>query len=120
MRTAMVCGALVALTVTAAGAAQDPRFSANHFFPDCKAFAEEPDRPLNFGMGRCTGIIEGLVYLLDDVSASPFCVAFPATVSTSQAARVVVRYIEARPQRMHESFARLAMEALHDAWPCRN
>jgi hypothetical protein len=51
LRTAIVCGALVALTVTAAGAAQDPRFSANHFFPDCKAFAEEPDHPLNFGMG---------------------------------------------------------------------
>jgi hypothetical protein len=117
----IMTAALMVLAITTAGAAEDPRFSANYLFPDCKAFAEEPPgSPLNFRMGRCAGIIEGLVYLRDNSSALGFCVAFPATVSLSQAARVVVRYIEARPQRMHESFARLAMEALHDGWPCGN
>jgi len=33
--------------------------------------------------------------------------------------RVVVRYIEQRPGRMHENFLRLANEALTEAWPCR-
>jgi hypothetical protein len=40
-------------------------------------------------------------------------------VTFPQAARVIVRYIEARPQRMHESFVSLVIEALHDAWPCK-
>jgi hypothetical protein len=29
-----------------------------------------------------------------------------------------VRYVEARPQRMYETFFQLVIEALHDAWPC--
>jgi hypothetical protein len=33
---------------------------------------------------------------------------------------VVVAYIERRPQRMHEDFGVLAVEALHEAWPCKN
>jgi hypothetical protein len=36
-----------------------------------------------------------------------------------QFASVVVPYIEARPQGMHEAFMLLALEALRDAWPCR-
>jgi Rap1a immunity proteins len=31
---------------------------------------------------------------------------------------VVIKYIEARPERMHEPFADLALEALKAAWPC--
>jgi hypothetical protein len=33
--------------------------------------------------------------------------------------RVVVAYIEKRPERMHEPLADLAIEALQQAWPCR-
>ena len=29
------------------------------------------------------------------------------------------RYIEARPQRMHEPFGKLAFEALTAPWPCK-
>jgi Rap1a immunity proteins len=28
-------------------------------------------------------------------------------------------YIEARPERMHEPFRKLALEALGEAWPCK-
>ena len=47
------------------------------------------------------------------------CIEYPKGSTVNQGLRVVVRYIEARPQRMHESFAFLAIEALHNAWPCR-
>jgi hypothetical protein len=40
-------------------------------------------------------------------------------VTNTQIVRVVVVYIERRPQRMHENFKDLVLEALHDAWPCR-
>jgi Rap1a immunity proteins len=32
---------------------------------------------------------------------------------------VVIKYIEARPERMHEQFGKLALEALTAAWPCK-
>ena len=31
--------------------------------------------------------------------------------------RIVVAYIERYPQRMHENFKRLALEAMREAWP---
>jgi hypothetical protein len=32
---------------------------------------------------------------------------------------VVLAYIQRRPQRMHEDFQDLAIEAFHEAWPCK-
>jgi hypothetical protein len=43
----------------------------------------------------------------------------PICETLEQKIRVVVAYIEARPNRMHENFNFLAIEALRDAWPCR-
>ncbi len=51
------------------------------------------------------------------VTGSVMCI--PNNVVTVQAVRVMVRYMEARPQKMHEPFVVLALEALQDAWPCR-
>jgi hypothetical protein len=39
--------------------------------------------------------------------------------TNDQLVRVVVAYIDARPERMHESFAVVALEALQAAWPCK-
>jgi hypothetical protein len=43
----------------------------------------------------------------------------PENVSNRQLIETVVRYIEARPQRMQEQFRVLAVQALFDAWPCQ-
>jgi hypothetical protein len=40
-------------------------------------------------------------------------------VTNDQAVAVVIKYIEARPERMHEPFGMLALEALTAAWPCK-
>jgi hypothetical protein len=32
---------------------------------------------------------------------------------------LVVKYIEARPERMHEPFGVLALEAFKATWPCK-
>jgi Rap1a immunity proteins len=49
-----------------------------------------------------------------DPSACP-----PKGVTSGQALRVVVTYIDAIPARMHENFKYLAVEALRAAWPCK-
>jgi len=38
----------------------------------------------------------------------------------SQSILVVVAFLEAHPQRLHEDFVRLALEAFQQAWPCKD
>ncbi|MFL6797468.1 MAG: Rap1a/Tai family immunity protein [Xanthobacteraceae bacterium] len=33
--------------------------------------------------------------------------------------RITVAYLEANPQRLHEDFIELTLQALRKAWPCR-
>jgi hypothetical protein len=43
----------------------------------------------------------------------------PAGEIHGQSIRVVVKYIDDRPERQHEDFMALALEALRAAWPCK-
>jgi len=43
----------------------------------------------------------------------------PHGVTLIEAVRVVVDFISARPERMDERFSTLALEALHNTWPCK-
>jgi hypothetical protein len=62
---------------------------------------------------RCGGVVVVNPHELDNLSSCR-----PQGVIHEQAVRVVVAYIERRPQRMHEDFRRLALEAMHEAsWP---
>ena len=80
----------------------------------------------SFLAGICEGTIDGLAYEASmlKLSSAPaphaevFCV--PKETKIDQQIRVVVKYIEARPERMHERFALLAPLALIEAWPCKS
>jgi hypothetical protein len=61
----------------------------------------------------CIGIIDGLKYAASGVCAPP-------DATLKQAVSIVVDYIDSRPERMHEYFNALALEALRAAWPCKN
>jgi hypothetical protein len=103
---------LIALTMPARAADVD---SANYLLRGCKAFiVRENTMPTPIDamkQGRCVGLVDGLSY------TGNFCQ--PKGVTTGQAVAVVVKYIEARPERMHEDFGILALEALTAAWPCK-
>src|SRR5215472_11611353 len=71
-------------------------------------------RSMSNQRGQCIGFIAGIVF---EASGASFCM--PRGVTYQQTARAVIAYIEARPQRMHESFGLLAHEALETAWPCK-
>jgi Ssp1 endopeptidase immunity protein Rap1a len=106
---------LLALTMPAS--AEDTR-SANFYLPGCKGWLDReknvlaPDEALEQGL--CAGFVIGLGY---GVGGRDFCK--PEGVTNNQAVAVVVKYIEARPERMHEDFGVLAYEALTAAWPCK-
>lgn len=129
-RTALAAAALAGLNLspTAAVAAAQNRgeaFSANYALPGCKALAAvlarsvAPSLETALGSGYCSGTMNTLIMLsAADVLAPDKRLCFPSGVTTGQVIRVVIRYIDARPERQHEGFALLAMEAIRGAWPC--
>jgi hypothetical protein len=110
--TKLAVAILLALTMPAS--AEDLN-SANYYLPGCKGWLDREKKvpgPVEaLKEGLCAGFIEGLTYI------GTFCV--PSGVTSGQVVAVVVKYIEARPERMHEQFGKLAIEALRAAWPCK-
>lgn len=43
----------------------------------------------------------------------------PNEATSSQTARIVVKFLEDNPQRLHEPATDLVLEALHQAFPCK-
>ncbi len=129
---AAICGGLLALTITTANAAENTH-SANYILPYCKLTADQvADNPSNsYLAGRCAGLVEGVInmsgllkamHTLGDIpNLDPFlCAAVPEEVTIEQALKVVVRYGETHPREGPLPFTVLVLDALHDAWPCKN
>jgi hypothetical protein len=108
--------ALIALSATAATVDENP-YSANSMLPACMAVvAVSSGNPAagsdTVEMGRCIGMVEGVALL---ANYGFFCP--PAGTIIKE--RMVIAYIEARPQRLHQDFRVLAVEAMQKAWPCK-
>ena len=103
---------LILLALTMPASAVD-LYSANYFLPGCKGQLNR-ESTSTWRQGHCAGFIDGLVY---GIAGKDFCP--PNGVTTGQSIAVVIKYIEARPERMHEPFGKLAEEALTAAWPCK-
>jgi Rap1a immunity proteins len=109
--------AAVFLSASAASAVEDAILSADQMLPACRAFiADNAPSDIDgvFQAGRCIGLMQGLGY-----PSRLFGVCPPDEVTLAQRARVAVTYVEARPERMHEDFRALAVEAMQKAWPCK-
>jgi hypothetical protein len=105
---------LLALTIPASAGDVD---SANYMLPLCKrslGTSQISDPVLTVEHGRCAGFIQGIVFGME---GRDFCL--PKGIINRQSVAVVVKYIEARPERTHENFGLLAVEALSAAWPCK-
>jgi hypothetical protein len=76
----------------------------------------DPDQP-GFRQGMCAGSI-GTLLFLGDALPDQYRVCRPPGAVLNDALRIVVSHIEANPERMHENFNGLAMEALSAGWPC--
>jgi hypothetical protein len=101
---------LLALTMPASA---EDMASANYFLPGCKGFVEKK-KTLASSEALCAGFVTGLAF---GISGRDSCQ--PERVTNNQVVAVVIKYIEARPERMHEQFGDLAIEALAAAWPCK-
>jgi hypothetical protein len=122
---AIITGAVMALATTAAGATEDVS-SANYMMAGCRAILEgnpasiqAHTRPEIYGEGVCAGaLLTWLAVSASHMTAGRECLDIPLEVNVERAAQIVIRYVDARPQRIHEPFIPLVFEALHDAWPC--
>ena len=121
---ALVLGIAMGLVVGTSALAQEPdKYSASYMLRYCRAAVnnEALTRPADAAMeGMCVGIIDAIGFMMSEFppqekekSSCP-----PSKVKLEQVVRAVVRYIEARPERMQENFKILVIEAFHDAWPC--
>jgi hypothetical protein len=88
-----------------------PEDAAAFVIPSCRESAKPGSISDAFGQGMCIGLLKGLYYLSSDA-----CI--PPAITIGAVARIVVKYIDDRPTRMHEDFRELALEALKTAWPC--
>jgi Rap1a immunity proteins len=119
MRT-LVLGIAMGLVVGTSALAQEDKDSANYMLRYCRAAVnnEALTRPADAAIeGMCVGIIDAIGFMMSEFppqekekSSCP-----PSKVKLEQIVRAVVRYIEARPERMQENFKILVIEAFHDA-----
>jgi hypothetical protein len=94
--------------------AQEDEQSANYWLPFCQAALDIRGSysPASVSVqARCLRAIADLLYANRNI-----CV--PHDALSGQAIRLVVAYIQARPERMQEDFMDLANEALLEGWPC--
>jgi hypothetical protein len=113
-----LCGIAIIIALISSGEAAiaEDLTSANYVMPGCRGFAS--DRPpadlnleLSFKAGLCVGAIRSFEHL--ELTCPP------TKVTDQQAALVILQYIDARPVRIHENFAGLALQAMQAAWPCK-
>ena len=104
---------LIAATPSVASTTVD----GNTLLKECqKAIKLVDDDDAKYGdvydIGSCTGFIHGLMTVPNTI----FCI--PVNVSTNQAIRVLVRYLEEHPEVLHLAKGKLALDAFADAFPC--
>ena len=92
--------------------------SANALMQACRSAIHEGPPPYTtkntqaaYDNGWCHGFINAIAVVDPSICRPP-------GVTIDQTLRVVVKYIDERPQRMHEDFAILVQEALATTWPC--
>jgi hypothetical protein len=94
--------------------------SGKDFLPACQAELNGPAGSIAHvhDAGICNGVIKGLMTVADVLPPSlRFCI--PDGMTIAPAIGVTVTYLEAKPERLNESFVLLALEAFAQAWPCK-
>jgi hypothetical protein len=130
MRT-IICGALMALTITAANAAAEEDVRSAHFMlPYCKLTSKQTKANSRNALiyGQCFGMVYGIVYMLQVVRQAEaagkaqldpvLCTDIPGDITFERLVDVVVKYGSTHPDQA-QRFEDLAFSALRDAWPCK-
>jgi hypothetical protein len=104
------------LSGTMASAQEESTDSANYVMVGCRLYDsgvfDQASRPA-FLEGLCLGLTKGVMLTAEITGA----ICPPEAITNGQIVKIVVQYIDARADQMHESFVHLALDAL--TWPCK-
>jgi hypothetical protein len=106
-----VATCIVAILTSCVTVHAEDSLNAKGYLAGCRDYLNHEG---NVFSGRCVGFVEG-VSVLNDTGV--FCA--PQFATTDQFIRLIVLYVEDRPDRMSEDFRKLAVEALQKSFPCR-
>jgi hypothetical protein len=118
---AIVCVALTAPTIAAAGAADKDVSSANFFIPYCRLGSKEALASTTdaFFQGQCFGMVRAIRAAAEAMrTQQALCTDIPGNVTLQQLVNAVVRYGEAHPDQTQQGFEAFTFRAIRDAWPC--
>ena len=123
----LLCGALLAPL-----AGHGDTLDGNHLLQMCNntvkilsgtAIDDEVTEAMMFDAGICIGMIAGIsrtLIAMHDAGAGKRGACLPARPATNeQAARMIIRYLEAHRDRLHLPGGDLALAAFREAYPCR-
>jgi len=122
MRALVLVAPIGLIMGTSALAQQDDKFTAKYLLPYCRAAITNQAPTLTSDavmQGMCVGIVDAIDFMMS--TSQPQEEEYrscPPDVTLKETVQMVITYIDARPERMNENFKKLAIEAIHDAWPC--
>jgi hypothetical protein len=119
---ALILGIATGLMLANSALAQDDKYTANFMLPYCRDAINNKSPTLTLDavlQGMCVGIVDAIEYMMSEYPPDERDLAVcPPDVTLKETVQVVIKYIDARPERTNENFKKLAIEAIHDAWPC--
>ena len=114
----LVGGMLNLLPVS--GVAEERALSGEVLLKHCESALLERS-PRSFEAGVCVGMLQTLTYiqpLLDPkYGKAGYCL--PQGLASEQEVQIVVTYLQSHPERRQEEGRTLALDALHQAFPCK-
>ncbi len=110
----LVLAALISAAVPAAGQPAAGLVATGSILMGCRALVENAPTGDMMQIGACAGGVSAAL----DISRSLRRVCPPAGRGVIEAARVVIEFVDERPERKSDQFGPLVLTALGDRWPC--
>ena len=112
--------AFLALLIAFPAVADDKAdLSASRIAPGCEKLIQTNGTGVSaddaYAIGRCVGML----IVLHDMGPALHVFCTPKPTSINQLAKVVMKFIDAYPERLHETFDVLAFEGLAASFPCK-
>jgi|HubBroStandDraft_1064217.scaffolds.fasta_scaffold168636_2 hypothetical protein len=128
MKLVMIVG--IALCLFPCRTTNAQSLTGNELQSKCKHAVQETPSDLSssWSAGLCAGYISGVVdsqamweaFEHVEKNYEQFHYCMPAAATNEQALKIVVKYLDDHPERLHEPANILILEALHKAFPCAN
>ena len=117
MKTLLLVATCCACATLSGAQAENKVGLGKDVLPMCKKALIDPSA--SWEPGICLGSIKTLVDLGRNALEPAYRFCIPPQAPLASAMGVVVTYLDARPERLNESFASLAIDAMRAAWPCK-